>query len=384
MQTEAWILRQAAKGEVGPGTLEKTTYPLPEMGDYNVLAEPIYGAWEANMTHALERKPVDICRIRREECIVLGNAGVVRILKTGSKVTTCRVGDVCGIVPVGSCDGYGHMIKVLGYDMPGIMGMLARQVVWPEENVAPLANPSKHAYQRWAGFPVRYCTAWENWKLSFNVWRSQFDLQEQVPPPHVSGWGGGVTLAQVELAKHFGASVSMVASNDLRIRQLESLGIKTIDRREFPNLEFDEQRFESDRSYRASYLTSEKAFLDRISEATDGNGVSIFIDNIGGPVMRASLRALGRLGIITTAGWKCGKYVNYDRPTQCVRRNIFVHTHGCRRTEGLAARDFAEEHGWLPPPGAEEYAWEDIPQLAADYAAGRLSSYAPVFRINPL
>ena len=84
-----------ASGNDLPGVLEKTLYPLPPMSDHNVLAEPIYGAWEANMTHCLERKPVDVCRIRREEEVVLGNAGVVRILKTGTAVTTCREGDIC-------------------------------------------------------------------------------------------------------------------------------------------------------------------------------------------------------------------------------------------------------------------------------------------------
>ena len=169
-------------------------FELPEMTDYHVLAEPIYGSWEANMTHCLERKPIDVCRMRREKSIVLGNSGVVRILKTGSKVTKCKEGDICLLVPIGSYDDNGHMIRVFGYDAPHTMGLLAKQGVYHEYNVTPLANPSKHCYTRWAGFSVRYGTAWENWKLSYNVWRAQFDLNG-TPPPHLSGWGGGVTLA---------------------------------------------------------------------------------------------------------------------------------------------------------------------------------------------
>ncbi|NUQ62308.1 MAG: zinc-binding alcohol dehydrogenase family protein [Pirellulales bacterium] len=381
--TEAWILRRGEKGASEPGVLEKAAYPLPAMTEHHVLAEPIYGTWEANMTHCLERSPIDVCRIRREETVVLGNAGVVRILKTGSEVMTCREGDMCLVVPIGSEDEYGHMIKVFGYDAPNMMGMLARRAVFHELNVTPIPYPTRYSYVRWAGFPVRYGTAWENWKLCYNVWKAQFDLGD-FPPPHLSGWGGAVSLAMAQLAVHFDCPASLVASTDYRLALLREEGITPIDRRKFPDLAFDDERFETDRAYRAKYLQSEGAFLAEIENVTHGKGVSIFVDNIGGPVFRAALRALGRLGIITTSGWKHGKHLAYDRTAATVNRHIFLHVHGCRRSEGLASVRFAEEHGWLPPDGAEVYAWNDIPRLAADYAAGKIQSYAPVFQVNPL
>lgn len=381
--TEAWVLRRGEKGTTEPGVLEKAAYRLPPMTEHHVLAEPIYGTWEANMTHCLERLPIDVCRIRREAEVVLGNAGVVRILKTGSAVTTCREGDMCLLVPIGSADEYGHMIKVFGYDAPNLMGLLAKRAVYHELNVTPIPNPTRHAYQRWAGFPVRYGTAWENWKLCYHVWQTQFDLGD-FPPPHVSGWGGAVSLAMAQLAVHFDCPASLVASTDYRLNLLRQLGITPIDRRKFPDLDFDESRFETDRAYRAKYLQSEGAFLEEIENVTNGKGVSIFVDNIGGPVFRASLRALGRLGIITTSGWKHGKHLSYDRTAATVNRHIFLHVHGCRRSEGMRSVEFAEEHGWLPPDGAEVYRWNDVPQLAADYAEDKIESYAPVFEVNPL
>lgn len=381
--TEAWILRRGERDSQEPGKLEKAAYPLPPMTERHVLVEPIYGTWEANMTHCLQRSPIDVCRIRREEEVVLGNAGVVRILKAGAAVTTCQEGDLCLVVPIGNTDEYGHMIKVFGYDMPNMMGLLAKRAVFHELNVTPLPKNTRHCLRRWAGFPVRYATAWECWKFSYNVWRAQFDL-EDFPPPYVSGWGGGVALAMAQLARHFGCPASLVASTDYRLSLLERLGITPIDRRRFPDLDFDEARFEADRTYRAKYLQSEKAFLDAIQEVTDGKGVSIFVDNIGGPVFRATLRALGRLGIVATSGWKHGKKLSYDRTTATVCRHVFVHVHGCRRSEGLRSVEFAEQHEWLPPPDAEFYRWEQIPQLAEDYAAGRIQSYAPVFEVNPL
>jgi NADPH:quinone reductase-like Zn-dependent oxidoreductase len=355
-------------------------YELPEMTDHHVLAEPVVGAWEANMTHCLERQPIDVCRIRREASIVLGNSGVVRIVKAGAAVTTCQVGDLCLIVPIGSCDERGHMTKVFGYDQPNMMGILAKQSVLHELNVTPLPSPTMYPLERWAGFSVRYATAWENWKLCYNVWKAQHDF-ENWPLPHLSGWGGGVTLAMAQLAQAEGCEASIVASTDYRLNLLQELGLQTIDRRDFPDLAFDESRYE-ERAYRTRYLRSEKQFLSEIERVTNGQGVSIFVDNIGGPVFRASLRALSRLGILTTSGWKDGKVLQYDRTFTTFNRQILLHVHGCRRDEGLKAVEYAEEHGWLPPPGAEVYDWEDVPQLADDFAAGRIESYTPVYRVN--
>jgi NADPH:quinone reductase-like Zn-dependent oxidoreductase len=385
MKTEAWVLRRGGRGTNEPGQLELGIYELPPMSEHHVLAKPVYGAWEANMTHCLERQPIDVCRIRREKQVVLGNAGVVRIVRTGSAVTTCKEGDLCLMVPIGSQDEYGHMIKVFGYDQPDMMGLLAKQAVFHELNVTPIPADTRHSYLRWAGFPVRYATAWDLWKLSYNVWKAQFDLGE-FPSPYVSGWGGGVALALAQLGQHFGCPASLVASTEYRLNLLRELGITPIDRRKFPDLDFDEERFDTDREYRAVYLRSEKAFVEAVQRITDGRGVSIFTDNIGAPVFRATLRALGRLGIVATSGWKLGKKLSYDRTAATVNRHILVHVHGCRRTEGVRSVEFAEQHGWLPPepPDGEVYPWEEIPQLADDYAAGKIQSYAPVFKINPL
>ncbi len=383
LTTQAWVLRRGKKNCHDPGLLELVDYELPELTDEHVLVEPIVGAWEANMSHCMDREPIDICRIRREPFVVLGNSGVVRVVRTGARVTNCQEGDLCLVVPIGSYDQYGHMIRVFGYDQPNMMGIMAKQAVLHWYNVTPLARPTAHALERWAGFSVRYATAWENWKLSYNAWKSQHDLEDW-PLPHLSGWGGGVTLGMAQLAQAEGCAVSVVASTDYRLELLRKMGIQTIDRRGFPDLVFDEEQFETDRKYRARYLQSEGRFLEEIDRVTCGERASIFVDNIGGPVFRALVRALSRLGILTTSGWKNGKLLSYDRTIATFHRHIYLHVHGCRRTEGLKAVEYAEQHGWLPPEGCEVYDWEDIPQLAADYNAGRIESYAPVYRVNPL
>jgi hypothetical protein len=79
--TEAWVLSQGFENGGScnhePAELIRQRYSFPDIAQDEVLAEPIYGCWEANMTHALKRDPVDICVQRGEEKVVIGNAGVV-------------------------------------------------------------------------------------------------------------------------------------------------------------------------------------------------------------------------------------------------------------------------------------------------------------------
>ncbi len=379
---EAWVLRKQPTNDERPGMLEKARIELPEMGEHDVLVEPIFGTWEANMTHALERRPVDLCYLRGEEFVVLGNSGVARVLKVGSAVSNCKEGDVCVFGPIGTYDEFGQTIQVYGYDQPGSIGFLAKRAVWHERMLSPVPAETKYPLERWAGWSIRYGTAWDNWTLALGVWKLLLDGQEA--PTYVWGWGGGVSLAMLQLARNSGYKTAMIASQDERLDLIRRENIAAVDRRQFPGLDFDEERFKSDRAYTRSYATAERAFLKIVEELTEGNGVSIFMDNIGAPVMRATLRALGRMGVVTTVGWKCGKAINYDRARECICRHTFVHSHGCSRHAGLKGIEYSEQHGWLPPADPVVYSWETIPQLAADYAQGKLADYMPVFSINSL
>jgi hypothetical protein len=60
-------------------------------------------------------------------------------------------------------------------------------------------------------------------------------------------------------------------------------------------LNFDETRYDADPDFRNAYLQAEEAFLSIVRERTQEMGVSIFIDYIGAPVFRATLKALSRL-----------------------------------------------------------------------------------------
>lgn len=382
VQTEAWVLYKKDPGNPEtPAELVRERFSFDDITDEEVLVAPLYGCWEGNMTHALERRPIDICAQRGEQKVVIGNAGVVEILEVGSKVTTVAKGDLAVLFCNGEWDKFGYPIKILGYDAPGSIGLLAKRTKLHEYQVIPLPRNSKYTPQQWAAFSLRYITAWSNWYLAYHTWRIQM-TEEDCPAPHVWGWGGGVSYAELALAKFSGCRVAMLSANEERLCEFRRMGIVPIDRRQFPHLEYDEQRYLRDPEYKIKYKESERAFLSVVNQLTDGLGVSIFIDYVGSPVMRATLKALARQGVITTAGWKEGMTVTTIRAMECINRHQHIHTHYARYPQGRAAIRFGEETGWVPGlESSNEYAFEDIPQLAADYAAGKCS-YFPIFRIN--
>jgi NADPH:quinone reductase-like Zn-dependent oxidoreductase len=364
ISTEAWVLRRAngAGTEVGPGQLVREEFTFPDIGAEEVLARPLYGSWEGNMDHALRRTPIDVCALRGEDRVVLGNAGVVQVVKTGSAVTTVHDGDVCIVFCNGTPDAHGYPTTILGYDAPGTMGVMARTMKLHQRQLIPIPRRSPFKLEQWAAFSLRYVTAWANWQVAWGCWQTQM---REVPPEEVfvCGWGGGVSLAELSLAKAMGCRVAMLASTESRLSLLRDLGIVPIDRSAFGEATF------------------EKDFLAAIRAWTGGQGVSIFIDNIGSHY-RSTLKALARQGVITTSGWKHGMIHPTMRAMECISRHIHVFTHYARYPEGLSAVDFAVDHAWMAGAGGRVYTWDEIPALAEDYAAGRVDDYFPIFSVN--
>jgi NADPH:quinone reductase-like Zn-dependent oxidoreductase len=191
-------------------------------------------------------------------------------------------------------------------------------------------------------------------------------------------------LAELTLAKLAGYEVAMISSAEERLRLIERMGIAPIDRRQFPHLNFDQQKYQTNSDFKRDYLDSEEAFLRIVKERTADRGVSIFVDFIGAPVFRATLKSLARPGVITTAGWKEGMNLSTVRAIECMMWHTHVHTHYARYEEGYQAAWFAEKNGWMPPIDDEPYAWDEIPLLAQDYSDGNLNTYFPIYQVNSL
>lgn len=381
--TEAWVIYAAPEGSnsTQPAELRKEEFSFSDIDEHEVLVEPIYGCWEANMTHAMERRPIDICRYRGEERVVIGNAGTVRILRTGSKVSNLKTGDACIVFCNGIWDEYGFPERILGYDAPHSIGVLAKTTKLHEKQLIKVPEGSHYSLQQWAAFSLRYVTAWANWRRAYGCWKTLWD-QDFNGTPKVWAWGGGVALAELSLARIFGCETALISSIDERLSLIGRMGITPIDRRQFSDLSLDEAKYNSDRGYRKTYQEAEKTFLKIVEDLTEQKGVSIFIDFIGAPVFRATLKALSRQGVVTTAGWKQGMITSSVRAIECMKWHVHVHTHYAQYKQGVEAVNFGEANGWLPPVEDKVFEWDDIPELARDYRNGRLATYFPIFRVN--
>lgn len=355
----------------------------PRRGE--ALVEPILGSWEANIDHALARRPIDVCSTRDEDTVLLGNLGVVRVLELGPapRPGTVREGDVCLLMPFGVCDRYGYARLVHGYDAPHTLGLLARRSRMDTRLLLPIPGDTRHSLAQWATYG-RYFTAWDNWHKALACWRSQ--LPHEDPEDHlVFAWGGGVALAELTLARRAGFRVAMTAASDERLGLLRANGIVAVDRREYPDLAMPARSSSTDPDLPVRHERSTRRFLDLIDHLSDGLGVAIFVDNIGEPLQRNTTQALARQGVVTTCGWKAGMRISHLRGAECINRHLHVNTHVWCLPDSPTIRDFQESEGWVPPDDATVvYPFDRVPELAGDYAAGRISSYFPLYAVNAL
>ena len=208
MHTLAWVLKDA--GQKTKLSLEN--FEFSEISEDEVLAEPLIGSIEGNFVHAMNKKPENIFAARNEEKIILGNAGIVRILKTGCHVTNVKAQDICILFGNALPDKYGYPMKVTGYDNPGSMGMFGKQIKLKKHEVIPIPKNSRLSLEQWAMFSLKFVTAWSNWKSAFKAYRIQMDLPES--QMHVWSWGGGVSYAEVKLASLLGCQTGMLLSQE--------------------------------------------------------------------------------------------------------------------------------------------------------------------------
>jgi NADPH:quinone reductase-like Zn-dependent oxidoreductase len=361
--TEAWVLYSSKI--YNEMALKQEKICFDDIQQDEVLALPLFGCLEGNILHAIERNPIDICIQRNEDKIILGNAGVVVIEKVGSSVKALKPGDYCIFFCNAENDAYGFPLKIAGYDAPNSIGIFAKRIKLHEKQAIPIPKNITYSLPQWAAFSLRYITAWSNWIVAYNCWRSQMKTQKN-EEMHVFGWGGGVAFAELSLANYYGCKVYMTTQKPERISVIKDAGIFPIDLGQFKEFDF------------------EKEFLNYINQVTNGEGASIFIDNIGGNLAKITLKSLARQGVISTCGWKNGTIIPILRPLECINRHIHVHTHYATYDEGIDAINFAVANNWMPPAEDYVFSWEEIPQLLEEYKNNRLISYFPIFSINKI
>jgi len=183
-------------------------------------------------------------------------AGVVT--ETGANVARWKPGDkICALVTGG---GYAEYCAV------------------PEGQCLPI--PGNLTFEEAASLPETFFTVWSN---VFD--RGQLKAGETLL---VHGGSSGIGVAAIQMAKAFGAIVYVTAGTDEKCRFCEDLGAaKAI-----------------------NYKTEN--FIEVIREITNGKGVDLILDMVGGDYVQGNLKSLANDGRLVLINMMMGKDVQVD------------------------------------------------------------------------
>jgi NADPH2:quinone reductase len=123
---------------------------------------------------------------------------------------------------------------------------------------------------RAACVPIAFGTAYECLFTAGNLTEGQTAL--------IHAGGGGVGMAAIQLAKRAGATVFSTASSDEKLERLKAFGL----------------------DHGINYATDN--FVERANELTDGRGVDVIVDSIGGKNLVDSVAALAYRGTLVSVG----------------------------------------------------------------------------------
>ncbi len=233
----------------GPEYLKLETRPDPPApGPGEVLARP--RAWGVNYVDAL------MCRggyqLKPNPPYVPGMEAAGEIVAVGPDVTDWRVGDA-----------------VITQHRPG-----AYQELHLLKATAPWPVPPGMGFAEAACFRSAAMTAYHSL-----VDRGRLEAGETVL---VHGATGGVGLAAVQLAKALGATVIATGGDPAKLRTVTALG--------------------ADHA-----ISSEPGFRETVKALTDGRGVDLVYDPVGGDVFDESVRCLAWEGRIIVIGFVSGR-----------------------------------------------------------------------------
>ncbi|WP_135826543.1 quinone oxidoreductase family protein [Halorussus ruber] len=188
---------------------------------------------------------------------------------------------VPGLEAAGTIDATGEAVGLDEGDPVMVMlrsGGYAEYVVADVEAVLPI--PGGLDFKEAAGFPIQYLTA-HNCLFEWG----NLDADESVL---VHAAAGGVGTAAVQLASQSGAEVFGTASTDEKLDLAEDLGC----------------------DHPINY--EETDFVDEVLAATDGEGVDIALDGVGGNVLGDTLEATKHFGRVVTFGAASGTPAKVD------------------------------------------------------------------------
>jgi NADPH2:quinone reductase len=219
----------------------------------------------------------------------------------------------------------------------------AEVVALGPDSVFPL--PDNVSFEAGAAMPMNYLTA--QFALAT---RAGLRAGETVL---VHGAAGGVGTASIQVAKGYGARVIAVVSSDEKADVALAAG--------------------------ADDTVLVDGFLAAVKELTDGRGVDVVVDVVGGDLMTDSLRALAPLGRLLVIGFTAGA-IPQVKVNRLLLNNIDIRGVGwgafAMVRPGFMAEQWREllpmmESGVVDPPIGKVYPFEEMADALEEMADRR-------------
>lgn len=228
--------------------------------------------------------------------------------------------EVAGVVRSAPADsGFSAGDRVAAF--PGLGGFA--EVVTADPG-AVFALPDRLSFEQGAALPMNLLT------VHFALRRrARLEEGETVL---VHGAGGGIGTAATQLAKALGARVIAVASTEAKTDLARRAG--------------------------ADEVIAPDGFLDAAKKLTDGRGVDVVVDPVGGDRFTDSLRSLAREGRLLVIGFTAGEI-----PTVKVNRLLL-------RNASVVGVGWGEY--WMANPGYLRTQWDELLPLLSSGAVDPL------------
>ncbi len=258
----------------GSDVLQYDEFPDPDVGPGEVLVDVKAGG--LNHIDVWTRKGMPS---PEELPHIPGCDGAGVVAAVGEGVTRFSDGDRVVVDPglyCGECEfcRHGQEPICVNYQLIGehVRGVHSEQAVVPETNLIHL--PDSIEFVTAAAAPLVFQTAWR-----MLITRAEIQQDDRVL---VLGASGGVGHAAVQIAANEGCDVWATASTEAKLDHARDCGADHL----------------------INYV--EEDFADVIAEQTDGRGVDVIVDHVGGETWDTSLSASARGGRIVTCGATAG------------------------------------------------------------------------------
>lgn len=215
--------------------------------------------------------------------IILGVEGAGDIAELGEGVSSLRIGQRVAVLPMLTCGACAECDAGRVSECPALTivgehvdGTYAQYIAVPARNAIPVPETAALTYEQLSVSIVAYMTAWHMLCTRGGLSKGETVL--------VVGAGSGMGTAAVRLARALGARVIATSGTDEKCAKLREIGAAEV----------------------VNYRTSPQ-FPDTVREFTEGRGVDLVHDTVGGATFQHSIDSLRHGGRLIGMGSHTGR-----------------------------------------------------------------------------